>query len=319
MLRKKSARVAKTLARRINTGNILDKHKTTTALTIYGASVGLIAGTLFHETQSMTIPIIGSAGVIASKPIHNLLKNFSTRLKSKTVGKLFGKPLLAEQVVKNIKDPKIKSVLYLIANARSTEEKTELRKYIIGEPTDKEVIVRIARKAIKQQKDVLSKQLYYEIRGERGIPTRKLNSTSAKIKHALNQKIITTNEEYREAITRSSLPYAISLTMDTFKIHNNTTRKQIFTAIKNQFGRIKQKMQFNPDINPRELTQDIKVQQFARDLGIALKNAFTDEKASTTFLTHFMHTNFRIMQYLHEEILIQTNSEHLMQIIKETK
>jgi plasmid maintenance system antidote protein VapI len=309
---KNPSKVAKTLARRINTGNIIGKYGTKTVKTLHGVSLGIVGFSLAKKINGITLPTIGMAGVTAALPLYYLAKALPKKLEGKTIERLIGKPRLAALTAKKVSDSSSKAFLYLIANARTKEEQQTIRLALQGEKTDMVVLTELAKRATQKQGDELSKKLFLELRAQRGIKIKHLDYASERISELVRSRKITTDEAYQLELKEKAFPLALSNTMDLFKIHDNTLRQRIFNALKNQSKRLQQKQAVNPNIKFQDLLQDIMIQQHVEELGTTLNLAFKDKRTAKSFIQKFTRINALISRQIHYEVQAKLYWNNLM-------
>lgn len=310
---KRPIKVASLLARKINAGSRIEKHGGKATKTLYAASIGLIGFSLTQKTKQMTLPLIGSAGLIAHQPLSYLARVLPKKLKTNTLNKLIGKPRLATVVAKSVPNAEAKAILYLIANAKSLKEQEEIKLALKGEGADLEILTQIAKRAIQSQGDEFSKELYLELRCKRGIHTKHLENASTRISQLIRSNQVTTNARYRQLIMDKALPLAISHAMDGFRIYDSELRKRIFNALREQSRRIGQKEATNSSTEAKDLIQDSIMGQHATQLGMALDQAFNNRRKAENFLHTFVRINGIICDELHQLTMQTMVTEKIME------
>jgi hypothetical protein len=305
MQRIRPKRTARALARKINIGSAFDKYGSKTALGMYAGGLGLIGASLALKKESLVLPISGVALIAASHPIQVLSKSLPKRYVEDTIKRLIGKPRLTTEVIKRTKTPEARFVLYLVANAKSREEQEEVLNSINGKETPRTnaVLLSIARKAMKQQGDELSKQLYRAIRASRGIEARKLDFAAQGIARQLFEKKIPNTEAYQNMVAHHALPFTLSFVLDHHGIHERRTRKNIFRIIKAQWNRTDQKTLVGADTSITALSNDMIMQKLGKELGSELSDFLPRTQDKRAFLHNLSKTGQDVSNYLHTQVI----------------
>ena len=307
--------ITKKLAQRINTGTFIKKYGEKTAASVLGLSIGTLASTTIRGNTTGTIHGAAIIGASTGAGLFYLSQVLPKKLIKEPMIKLMGKPRLAAEVSKNIKEPFAKSMMYLIANARTIQEKQELTRLIIGEASQDNgaTILRIAKRASVQQNDSLAKTMYVQLRGQRGIPSRLLEPRISRTLKALWDKKITNDAEYTNEIAKNALPFAITHTMDMYGITNREARTKIFEALKKQIERTIQKHKFGADVTPQALMQDMQIIKYGEEFAQALKEATPDTKIQNQAFRSIVSDMQQLMTYMHGRISTELFMENLFQ------
>lgn len=296
--------IVKKLTRKINTGSFIEKYGQKTGASIWGASLGTLAVSSIKGSPTGTLPTAAIVGANLGFGLVMLSKVLPKKLVNEPIMKLMGKPRLAREVSKNVKDTVAKSTLYLIANARTEEEKQELTNLIGRETsnTNWKTILRIAKRASAQQNDELSKRLYVQLRGQRGIPIKLLDHGINRLVKAVKEKQVTTSEEYTNRMANDVLPFAVTHAMDVYGITNKEAKTKIFEALKKQVKRTMQKYKFGADITPQALIQDIKMIEYGEEFSNALKEATPNHEIQKQAFGTIAENVHHLMNYMHSRV-----------------
>jgi hypothetical protein len=306
----------KKITNKLNTGYFLEKHGEKIGASVWGVSMATLATYSIKGNSTGVVPGLAIAGAGIGAGVVMLSRELPKKLVNEPLSKLVGKPRLAQELSKNVKDPIAKSTLYMIANARTAEEKRALGDLINnGETrtTDWRTILRIAKKASINQNNELAKKLYFQLRGRRGIPLNLLDHSIKRITRSITDKKITTNEYYTNQLANSVLPFAVIHAMDVYGVTNKEAKAKIVQALRKQLERTLQKQNFGAEVTAQALMQDMKIIEYGEEFGAALKEVIPDQETSKKAFGAIVENMQHLMGYTHSRISTELFFARIMQ------
>ncbi len=305
MFKTKKSSVPKALARQIKFGQTIGLKGATTGTVLWAGGTGLLLQQIYSGGQSKILPAIGATGAIIGGPLMQLSKPIASRFREKNLQRLVGKRRLALATAERIKDPSLKAILLILASAKTVAEKEAVKRFIqegINQQNAREILP-IARRAIELENTYVTKKFHRAVRALRGIEARKLDAVVKKLLEELGKKSITTNEEYQEKMIEYLDPYAVSHTMDVFKIHSPGFGSKFIKLKKAQRARAIQKIRLNKDFNVRDATADVIMYETATGLNSLLVGELGTSRNAQAFINYYEQVNAQLQAYTHNRLV----------------